>query len=282
MKKHITHTWLIPSRFASSSVQIKNRKPPDLDVSVDAGYRGLSRERYRSPCVEGKGQIFDLYVVISILPAVSYVESYAPHTANPVDSPLTPFLRLLPASKLAVITILELMRLHGTGGVAEGMKTSRALVSVGKAVEGECRAVWGKKRRRAYAASKVSSKSGDGAEGKAEGEAEVQAEAEPPAAKTKAEAKARGKAKPEAKEGEVEVKKKKVVLSGEAMVAPMEELAAPGESGIEVPEGLTDLVPGMPEWTQVVRVRLGSFLVDRLMASAFVTRQGEDKEGNSQ
>ena len=66
--------------------------------------------------------------------------------ANPIDAPLTPFLRLLDTSKLAMITILELMRLHGSGGVSEGMKTSRALVSVGRSVETECLAVWSKKR----------------------------------------------------------------------------------------------------------------------------------------
>ncbi|KAG8712707.1 DNA-directed RNA polymerase [Ceratobasidium sp. 394] len=103
--------------------------------------------------------------------------------ANPVDAPIAPFLRLLHPSKLAVITILELMRLHGTGGVAEGMKTGRALVSVGKAVELECRAVWGKKRKKPQAVvsmlrgdmvagdgegSKSSAKEGEG-EGEGEG-----------------------------------------------------------------------------------------------------------------
>ncbi|KAG9104531.1 DNA-directed RNA polymerase [Ceratobasidium sp. 370] len=116
--------------------------------------------------------------------------------SNPIDAPIVPFLRLLPPSQLAVITILELMRLHGTGGVAEGMKTGRALVSVGKAVELECRAVWGKKRRKSQT------------------------------------------------------------------------------------EGVVDLSLGMPEWTQIVRVRLGSFLVDRLMANAMVTRTGVDAEDN--
>ena len=47
---------------------------------------------------------------------------------------------LLRPSKLSLITILELMRLQGTGGVAEGMKTARALLTVGKAVELEHKA----------------------------------------------------------------------------------------------------------------------------------------------
>lgn len=43
------------------------------------------------------------------------------------------------------MTILELMRLHGTGGVTDGMKTARALITVGKAVEREYQAEMCKK-----------------------------------------------------------------------------------------------------------------------------------------
>ncbi|QRW12717.1 DNA-dependent RNA polymerase [Ceratobasidium sp. AG-Ba] len=152
-------------------------------------------------------------------------------TSNPVDAPLTPFLRLLHPSKLAVITILELMRLHGTGGVAEGMKTGRALVSVGKAVEVECRAVWGRKQRRAMID------------------------------KDKENTKDKGKGKKSEKDTEEKVE---------------------SEAPVDLVESnhLGNLVAGMPEWTQVVRVRLGSFLVDRLMANATVTRKGVDSAGN--
>ncbi|CAG8708834.1 7870_t:CDS:10, partial [Funneliformis mosseae] len=38
---------------------------------------------------------------------------------------------------LTAITILELLRQHGVGGVIEGMKTTRAVLSIGKAVENE-------------------------------------------------------------------------------------------------------------------------------------------------
>ncbi|OZJ04070.1 hypothetical protein BZG36_03402 [Bifiguratus adelaidae] len=57
-----------------------------------------------------------------------------------------PFLRLLPSSKLSVITILELVRLHNTSGITDGMKMARALIEVGKAVEMEVNAVEMKKR----------------------------------------------------------------------------------------------------------------------------------------
>ena len=51
-----------------------------------------------------------------------------------------PFLSLVPPEKLSLITILELMRLQGSGGVSEGMKTARALLTIGKAVEMEHKA----------------------------------------------------------------------------------------------------------------------------------------------
>lgn len=50
------------------------------------------------------------------------------------------FLSLVKAEKLSLITILELMRLHGSGGITDGMKTARALLAVGKGVEGEYKA----------------------------------------------------------------------------------------------------------------------------------------------
>ena len=53
---------------------------------------------------------------------------------------LSPFLNLLTPEKLSLITITELMNLHGSGGVLDGMKTARALLSVGRAVESEYKA----------------------------------------------------------------------------------------------------------------------------------------------
>ncbi|KAG0237059.1 DNA-directed RNA polymerase [Actinomortierella wolfii] len=48
-----------------------------------------------------------------------------------------PFLKMLPAEKLSIITILELLRLNNSGGIMDGMKSARALIAVGKAVETE-------------------------------------------------------------------------------------------------------------------------------------------------
>ncbi|KAF8890704.1 hypothetical protein BD779DRAFT_1438161 [Infundibulicybe gibba] len=53
---------------------------------------------------------------------------------------LSPYLSLVKAERLSLITILEIMRLQGSGGVYDGMKTTRALIGVGKAVEIEYKA----------------------------------------------------------------------------------------------------------------------------------------------
>jgi DNA-directed RNA polymerase, mitochondrial len=52
-------------------------------------------------------------------------------------SPIGPFLALVRPEKLSLLTILEIMRLQGSGGVIQGMKMTRALIAVGKAVENE-------------------------------------------------------------------------------------------------------------------------------------------------
>lgn len=57
-----------------------------------------------------------------------------------INTRLGPFLSLVSPDKLSLITILELMRLQGSGGVSEGMKTARALLTIGRAVESEHKA----------------------------------------------------------------------------------------------------------------------------------------------
>lgn len=72
-------------------------------------------------------------------------------TFNPVDVQLAAmagmkekalllYITLLPPEKLALITVLEVMRMAGSGGVSDGMKALRGMLSVGKAVETEYRA----------------------------------------------------------------------------------------------------------------------------------------------
>ncbi|BAO41906.1 DNA-directed RNA polymerase [Kluyveromyces marxianus] len=50
-----------------------------------------------------------------------------------------PYLLLVPAEKMCVITILELLKLQSSGGVTEGMRTARAVLSVGRSIEMEFR-----------------------------------------------------------------------------------------------------------------------------------------------
>lgn len=52
-----------------------------------------------------------------------------------------PFLKLLKKETLSIVTILELLRLHNSSGIGDGMKTARAIIDVGKAVEMEYNAV---------------------------------------------------------------------------------------------------------------------------------------------
>lgn len=53
------------------------------------------------------------------------------------ESDIEPFLRLLSPDKMALITIVELLRLCGGGGVSDGMKAARAILHIGKAIENE-------------------------------------------------------------------------------------------------------------------------------------------------
>ncbi|KAJ7074487.1 DNA/RNA polymerase [Mycena amicta] len=74
---------------------------------------------------------------------IAAAESLMPMTAKLSTSKISlisPYLSTVKPDRLSLITIIELMRLQGTGGIAEGMKTARALISVGKAVENEYKA----------------------------------------------------------------------------------------------------------------------------------------------
>jgi DNA-directed RNA polymerase len=56
------------------------------------------------------------------------------------DQSLALYLTLLPVDRLALITVIEIMRQCGGHGVMDGMKALRAMLAVGKAVETEYRA----------------------------------------------------------------------------------------------------------------------------------------------
>lgn len=50
-----------------------------------------------------------------------------------------PYLLLVEPEKMCVITILEILKLQSSGGITEGMRTARAVLSVGKSIEMEFR-----------------------------------------------------------------------------------------------------------------------------------------------
>lgn len=50
---------------------------------------------------------------------------------------IEPFMRLLAPNKLALITIVEMLRLGGSGGVSDGVKAARGILHIGKAIENE-------------------------------------------------------------------------------------------------------------------------------------------------
>ncbi|WFC97261.1 DNA-directed RNA polymerase [Malassezia brasiliensis] len=141
-----------------------------------------------------------------------------------MEAQLYPFLSLLPPSKLAMIAVLELMRMQGVGGVADGVKTTRALLQVGKAIEAEHHAAVISRHPEVF----------------------VQARA------------AQG------------------LLKDRNLVnlAMRRDLKAWQERCDE-----NALDTQIPKWTQMVRVRVGSYLVQRLMDVATVHRSARDRDG---
>lgn len=135
-------------------------------------------------------------------------------------TPLGPFLSLIKPEKLSLITILEVMHMQGSGGVADGMKAARGLVGVGKAIELEYKAQMCKKNNISL----------------------------PSTART----------------GE----------SGFFSRYSYRDLHARRVTARKYMEDAEDWTS---DWTQTLRVRVGSFLVDRLMDVAKVIRTGVNK-----
>jgi DNA-directed RNA polymerase len=139
---------------------------------------------------------------------------------------ISPFLVLLKADKLSLLTIMELIRLCGTGGVVDGMKSARALIAVGKAVEDAYHAELARKHDlpmpsagRAEKTSQIFSSSGYG------------------------------------------VLHKRRIAAAKA-AEDMEDWSA--------------------EWSQILRVKVGSFLVDALMKVATVEVKATNKRTNEE
>jgi DNA-directed RNA polymerase len=134
---------------------------------------------------------------------------------------LGPFLSLIKPEKLSLITILEVMRQIGRGGITDGMKTARGLVSVGKAVELEYKAQMCKKNNISVPSTTRAGESG---------------------------------------------------FFSRYSYHDLHARRVTARKYMEDAEEWTS------DWTQVLRVRVGSFLLDRLMDVAKVIRTGKNKQ----
>jgi DNA-directed RNA polymerase len=133
---------------------------------------------------------------------------------------LGPFLSLIKPEKLSLITILEIMRLQGSGGIADGMKLARGLVSLGKTVELEYKAQMCKKNHISVPSTTWPGESG---------------------------------------------------FFSRYSYSDLHARRVTARKYMEDAEEWTS------DWTQVLRVHIGSFLVDRLMDVAKVIRTGTNK-----
>lgn len=154
------------------------------------------------------------------------------------------YLRLLSPDRLALVTILEIMRLGNSGGVSDGMKTLRALLSVGKAVETE------------YRASTLQSIIGDN---------------------SSSWLRSIGDAAPGARAGDQE----RTIKAAWDRIGKME---GDSKTFAKLDEFTLDSLRKVwtPDWTQAKHLAIGSFLVRALIDTAKVTRYMKDAEGVEQ
>ena len=121
---------------------------------------------------------------------------------------------------MSLLTILDILHVQTNGGLREGMKTARTLISIGRAVETEYKAEIFKKNNIAV-----------------------------PVSNTRA---------------------------GEGFFNSLgyKNLQA---RRIAARRYMEDAEEWTTEWSQMTRVKVGSFLVDNLMATAFVTKTANDR-----
>ncbi|SNX82186.1 related to RPO41 - DNA-directed RNA polymerase, mitochondrial [Melanopsichium pennsylvanicum] len=142
----------------------------------------------------------------------------------PMEQQILPFLRLLSVSKISLITILELMRMSGNGGVADGMKTTRALLQVGRAIEMEYHSDVVRRNPQIFQNAHTA----------------------------------------------------QTVLRKRGLI----DLAARREiKEWQKQQEDAGILSSVPKWTQTVRARVGSYLVQHLMHVATVHRKATDRDG---
>ncbi|KAG2151835.1 hypothetical protein BD769DRAFT_1623558 [Suillus cothurnatus] len=161
-----------------------------------------------------------------IIAAEAKICEYIYASRNKQVQHMGPFLSLVKPEKLSLITILEIMHLQGSGGVSDGMKTARALLTVGRAVENEYKAEMCKRNHIA-----------------------IPSHARPSE------------------------------FTGYFTGLGYKDLHARRMTAAKYME---DSEEWTSEWTQVLRVRVGSILVDCLMDSATIERTAVDKRTNEE
>ncbi|MCO5557946.1 hypothetical protein L7F22_011520 [Adiantum nelumboides] len=148
---------------------------------------------------------------------------------TPLEVEVLPFLQLVEPSKMALTVILVLMRMMGTGGVAHGIKTTRALISVGRAIEQEYHVGLTRSHPEIFTNAKAAH----------------------------------------------EVLRKRGLLDHEARRNlrqwQRDQAAAGGVGGTGH--------AAAAQWSQSTRAKVGSYLVQHLMAAATVVRRGQDRDG---
>ena len=132
-----------------------------------------------------------------------------------------PFLTLLKPEKMSLLTIMETLHLSGSGGLRDGMKTARALLAIGNAVEREYKSQICKKNN--ISVPVPSSRASE-----------------------------------------------QNFFTGRGY----QNLFA---RRVAARRFMEDAEEWTSEWSHMMRVKVGSFLVDNLMAVATVTRTGIDK-----
>lgn len=160
------------------------------------------------------------------------------------------YLRLLSPDRLSLVTILEIMRLGNSGGVSDGMKTLRALLAVGKAVETE------------YRASTLQSIIGDSSAGWMRSIG--------------------GDAQGAGRAGDQE---RTIRAAWDRIGKSVGGAAEGGKGGLNRLDAFTlDSLRKVwtPDWTVAKHLAIGSFLVRALIDTAKVTRYMKDAEGVEQ
>lgn len=165
-------------------------------------------------------------------------------SAQSEEADLYVYLDMLSPEKMAMVTIFELLRLSGAGGITDGMKTLRGLVGVGKGVETE------------YRAETLHALLGKHAYEKNE--------------------------TPRVKGYQIDSMWKRLNSNNsDADVVETIIESASKEGGV-FSEDLMRSYGNVfaPDWTQQKHLAIGSFLVDQLIKSAKIVRRIKDDEGN--